>query len=187
MQRLHDVDVAEAGDDALIEQRHLDRRRAAAAGARQHRRRERRGQRLRPERADDRVLGEPGGRHQVHRPEAPRIVEGHDGAGRQAQDDVVVAIERLRRAAVLDAEVAGHAEVHEQRLARGEIGEQVLGPAVQLEDRRARQPGREVGRKRTAQVGAAQDDLVDALADEDGREEPANGFDFGQLGHVPPV
>ena len=94
-----------------------------------------------------------------------------------------MAIERLRRAALLDAEVTGHAEVHQQRLAGREIGEQVLGPAVQLEDGVAGQPGREAGRKRPAQVGAAQDDLGDALADEDRREQPANGFDFGELGH----
>jgi hypothetical protein len=94
-----------------------------------------------------------------------------------------VAIERLRRTALLDAEVAGHAEVHQQRLARREIGEQVLGPAVQLEDRVPREPRGEVDRKWTAQVGAAQDDLGDALADQDGREEPANGFDFGKLWH----
>ena len=94
-----------------------------------------------------------------------------------------MAIERLRRAAVLDAEVTGHPEVHEQRLARREIGEQVLGPAVQLEDRLSGQPGREAGRERTAQVRAPQDDLGNALADEDGREEPANGFDFRELGH----
>jgi len=60
----------------------------------------------------------------------------------------------------------------------------VLGPAVQLEDGVAGQPGREAGRKRPAQVGAAQDDLDDALADEDRREQPANGFDFRELGHA---
>ncbi len=87
-----------------------------------------------------------------------------------------MAIERLCRAARLDAEVTGHAEVHQQRLARREIGEQVLGPTMQLEDRVSGQPRREAGRKRTAQVGAAQDDFGDALADEDGREEPANVF-----------
>jgi uncharacterized membrane protein len=60
----------------------------------------------------------------------------------------------------------------------------VLGPAVQLEDGVAGQPGREPGRKRPAQVGAAQDDLDDALADENRREQPANGFDFRKLGHA---
>ena len=55
---------------------------------------------------------------------------------------------------------------------------------MQLEDGVAGQPGREAGRERTAQVGAAQDDLGDALADEDRREQPANGFDFRELGHA---
>ena len=89
-QRLADIDIAEAGDDALVAERGLQRGLLAGAGSRQHGGVEFIAERLRPERAQQRLLVELGARHQLHRAEAARIVEGDDGAVRHVKHHMVV-------------------------------------------------------------------------------------------------
>jgi hypothetical protein len=96
---------------------------------------------------------------------------------------VVVLVERLRLGALFDAEVAGHPQVHQQRLARGQVGEQVLGAAVELEHSASRQPRGEVVREGAAQVGPAEHDLGDAFSHQHRCQPAADGLDFWQLGH----
>ena len=86
------VDVADAGGDPLIQQRHFQRDLLGPAGAGQRHRVERLGQRLAPEFAQHRVRGQLRVGQQVHQPEAPRIVEGDHVTRVQVEDDVIVRI-----------------------------------------------------------------------------------------------
>jgi hypothetical protein len=81
VQRLAHVDVAEAGDHALIHERDFEGNLLAPAGGRQRGAVELRRQRLGSELAQRRVCRELAGRHQIHHPEAPRVVEEHRCAG----------------------------------------------------------------------------------------------------------
>ena len=84
------------------------------------------------------------GRDQRHVAEAARVVVDDARAARETEHDVVVR-RRLRRARdetrrprlVLDAERAGHAEMHHQRLAGIELAEQIFRATPQREDRSA--------------------------------------------------
>ena len=90
-QRLADIDVAEPGDDPLVEQRRLDRRHLAG---------ERRGQigaveagfeRLRPHAGEQRMRRFLAALDVVDQAEAARIVEAHHGAVVEGQHHMVVA------------------------------------------------------------------------------------------------
>ena len=93
-------------------------------------------QRLDAEPGERRPLVDPFALDEIHRAEAARVVEDDARAIVEAEDDVVVrgelrplVVERRhdQRLAALDAERARHAEVHDQRLAAVERGEQILG------------------------------------------------------------
>ena len=90
VQRLADINVAETGDDLLIQERGLERRLLALAGARQHRSVEFVAERLGPKRAQQRLPVELGARDELHHAEAARIVEGDPRAGRHVEHHVVV-------------------------------------------------------------------------------------------------
>ena len=190
--RLADIDVAEAGDQALVHERRLERR--AAPG---HERRERGAGELVAERLDaDRLemlrSRQFGTRAEVHQAETARIVEDDADARGHVKDDVVVSLalggrmivaRGIRRAALsLDAEGAGHAEMHDQHHAVVEIGEKVFRPPGKRDDPPAGQPPGEAGRKGNAQVGPALLHLEDGRALHDGGKAPADRLDFRQLG-----
>src|ERR1700731_3332896 len=90
MQRLTDVDVAEAGDDALIEQRCLQRRLLAGASGCERCRVELIAERFRTEPAQQRLAVERVTRNDLHEAEAPRVVEQNDRPGRHVKQDVVI-------------------------------------------------------------------------------------------------
>jgi hypothetical protein len=73
--------------------------------------------------------------------------------------------------------------MHQQHLAGGEIGEQILGAPAEPGDGLAFEALHEILRQRPAQVAAARLDLLEARAFHGGREAAAHGLDFGQLGH----
>ena len=73
--------------------------------------------------------------------------------------------------------------MHEQDVAGGEIGEQILGTAAEAFDGPAFEPRDEILRQRPAQVGTPCLDLGEARALHDGRETAAHRLDFGQLWH----
>ncbi len=89
-QRLADVDIAEPGDDALIQQRRLEACFLALAGARQHGGVEFITERLRAQSVEQRFGVELAPRHDLHEAEAARIVEGRDRSRGHVKDDVVV-------------------------------------------------------------------------------------------------
>ena len=90
MQRLADVNVAESGDQRWSNSAALRLVFLPLTGARQHGRVECVAERLRTEPAQQRLGVELLPRHEFHRAEAARIVEGHDRAGRHVKYDVVV-------------------------------------------------------------------------------------------------
>ena len=82
------------------------------------------------------------------------------------------------------AERARHAEMHEQDLARVEIGEQVFGAAAEPGDGAALEPRREIPGQRPAQVAAARLDLVETRAVHHRLESATHRLDLGKLGHA---
>src|SRR5215207_9434656 len=89
-QRLADIDVAEPGDQALIEERRLERRPLAPEKAGDRLPGEFVAERLEPEIAKMRRGVELGPGHEVHQPEPARVVVGDARAVREVEDDVVV-------------------------------------------------------------------------------------------------
>ena len=84
---------------------------------------------------------------------------------------------------VPDAHRARHAEVHQQHVAGGKIGEQVFGAAAEALDGLAGEPLLEVLGDRPAQAAVAHLDLFEARALHGGGEPQADGFDLGKFGH----
>ncbi len=73
--------------------------------------------------------------------------------------------------------------MHQQHVAGGQIGQQVLGAPAEPLDGLALEPRDEILRQRPAQVAAARLHLLEARALHGGRKAAAHGLDFGQLGH----
>jgi hypothetical protein len=122
VQRLADIDVAEARDDPLVEQQRLDRRARPASARRSAGAVEVVAERLRPH-ARKRLVAPARGRHQVDRAEAARIVQ------RQPPPSSV-SISRWSCGADLvriDPPAAGHAEVEDQRVAAVGVDQAVFG------------------------------------------------------------
>ena len=97
--------------------------------------------------------------------------------------DLVVEPARTLQRARLDREAAGHAEVGDPGLACVQARKQVLGPAVQRQDRRSGQPRREPLWQRKAQIGAALIHAGQARALKMRGEAPSDRFNFGKFGH----
>ena len=89
VQRLTDIDIAEARDDALVEQQQLDRGGAPGQSALQLSRVE--VERLRPERPERRPILKAARTHQVQRTEPPGVVQ-RDAAVVVGLDDEVVVL-----------------------------------------------------------------------------------------------
>ncbi len=189
VQRLADIDIAEPGDHALIQQQGLDRRRPAAKGAGEKGGVERVAQRLDPEAVEQLVRVERRRRDEQHEAEAARVVVGDAGAVFHMEDDVIVdraPVAGMMEAAgdlPLDAERAAHAEMHDERLVPVEIGQQIFGPPPQGENASACEPRGEVLREGEAQIRAPLLDAQESRALERGREAPPHSLDLGQFGH----
>ena len=193
VERLAHIDVAEPGDHPLIGKRGLQAGLLAVASAREHRRIERVAERLGTERPQQRFLLQCRARHELHRAETPGVVEGDDRAVRHVEHDVVVG--KMLRTRVVKpaghsadpvpqhAERARHAEMHQQHVAGGEIGEQVFGAPAEPLDGLAFEPRLEIFRQRPAQIAAARFDFREARTFHDRRKAAAHGLDFGQFRH----
>jgi hypothetical protein len=194
MQRFAGVDVAEAGDDALIEQRDFQRHTFAGACRRQCRRIERGGQRFGTERREPARRLPCLGSDDIHHAEPPRIIEDDRRAVGQFEDDVIVPAGALVRPLVArpprrthHTEGAGHAEMHQQGLARAQRDEQVLAAAFDSPNPAPFDPLPEILWKRTTQIGSPQQYAIDRCTAHRPLELAADGFDFGKLRHVLPL
>src|SRR5476651_1207264 len=80
IERLGDIDIAETGDDTLVEQRRFDRRHLAGKRGGQARSVEFVAERLRPDAGEQRMRRQRRLGRVVEQPEAPGVVEADDGA-----------------------------------------------------------------------------------------------------------
>jgi hypothetical protein len=187
MQRFGRVDIPEPRDDPLVEQREFQGHLLPSTRARQRRSVERGRERLRTEPAEHRVARELQRRQQIHEAKAAWIVERDDGTGRHPENDMIVQTGR-RCASVdfgpVDPKRARHAEVHQQRLVRGQRSQEILGAPGQRVDGLPFEPRAKTTRKRTAKVGATQIDADDLLVREMGLELTAHRFDFREFRHA---
>src|SRR5579883_868424 len=193
VQGFADIDVAEPGDEALVEQRRLERPFAAGEQAGKRGAVQIVAERLETEPFERRGVARLVERLDPHRAEAARIVV--DDARAVGEADRHMIMRRIFRAGemefarrrllpvALDAERPRHAEMHDQSLAAVEMDENVFGAARQLDDRPADQPLDEALRKRRAQIGPRQHDALDPRADHRRGEALADGFDFGEFRH----
>src|SRR6185312_3591909 len=95
---------------------------------------------------------------------------------------VVKVAGRLLLARLPDAERAGHAQMHQQHVARGEIGQEVFGPPAEPGHGLALQAGGKILLKRKSQVPAAGFGLDDLGALHHRLQAAADGLDFGPFG-----
>ena len=186
MQRLAGVDVAEAGDQFLVEQRRLDRGGLAFEARREPFGRKGGAERLDAEALEQSVLVEPLGPDQVHQPEAPRVGVTHLSAVAEMKHDMLMLRHfpsRLLPAGepigMVDAEAPGHAEMHHQHFAVVEPGEQIFGAPVERLYLPPGQPRAEILGQRNAQIGAPLLDARERVADQHGLQSPAHGFHLG--------
>ncbi len=193
VERLAHIDIAEARHDALVQQQGLDRLAAPLQGLGQHGGVEVRPQGLGAHALEPGVLVQMGRGHQAHETEAagvvvgdapPRVgvehhmgvlVPGRDGVGEHAGGD------RARK--IFNFKTSGHAQMHHQGLAGGELGQQIFGPAAQMLDPGAGQALHEMVGQGKPQVRPPRQDVGDRMPLERGEQAPADRFDFGKLRH----
>ena len=97
---------------------------------------------------------------------------------------LVMEVARRRGIALVQhVERARHAEMHQQHLAGGDVGQQIFGAPPDPADGLALQPVGEILREREAQVRPARLDPHETRAFHHGLQAAAHGFDFGKLGH----
>ena len=73
--------------------------------------------------------------------------------------------------------------MHEQHVARRQIGQQIFGAAAEAGDGLAFELLGEILRQRPAQIAAMRLHLDETRVLHRGRKPAADGFDFGEFGH----
>src|SRR5689334_22660122 len=111
IERFTNIDIAETGNDALVEQQELDRGKATGQPALQLNGGD--VQRLRPECLEDRPLPQSFGPHQIERSEPSGIVERQSPSLVGIEQQMVMLADLGR----IDPPVSGHAEVEDERIA----------------------------------------------------------------------
>ncbi len=177
-QGLADIDVAEAGDDRLVEQRRLDRGFPAREGVREGGGRKGIVERFGAEAGDQAVGVLRRGRDEIERAEAAGIDEADEGAIVGFEGQVLV-----RQRGGIDRHPAGHAEMDQHRQRAVEPHEHVFATAAEAFDAGAGEELHEALGDRPAQVGPGEDDPGEAAAFELGGEAAHHGFDFGEFRH----
>ena len=177
IESLADVDVAEAGDDSLVEQQQLDRGRAPGKPAPQPVRIE--VERLGPQGLERRPVGKLAGTDQIKRPEPPRVVKRQPPALVRLDQEMVVLADLAR----IDPPVARHTQVKHQGVATLGVDQPIFGTAAKPGDPRARQPLAEIRRERPAQIGPAGLDPLNPAAVKHMGKAANGGLNFGKLGH----
>ncbi len=171
VEHLADIDIAEARNDPLVEERGLDRGLAPLEAGGEVGFVEGIAERFWPDIGQQPMTIERVGGDQIHRAEAAGVVEGNARAGVGIKHHMVMFLGR----GVGEGEAAGHvghalcascagrgnqhaarhAQMNDQGLAGIEIGEDVFRPAAQPIDPCAGQAGGHVRGKWPAQIGAA--------------------------------
>src|SRR5262245_61205351 len=97
---------------------------------------------------------------------------------------VVKAARRVGAAVLENPERPRHAEMHQQDLARGEVGQQIFGPASEPLDGFALEPPDEILRQWPAQVTPARQHMLTTRAFKRRLQAAPDGLHFRQFGHA---
>ena len=189
-QRLVGVDVADAGDERLVEQERLEPARPLAQPAPEVAHRERRVERLRTERREDRAATDLGHQLAGHRvaaveadlPELADVAEADLAAVGQLEDQPHVRV--LGRLGRDDEQLAGHLQVDRQGRVAGQVDDDLLGaPPDGLDPSPGDGLGERLGRVRP-QGPRPRDARADDRRAQDARSQVARDrLDLGKFGH----
>lgn len=182
VQRLADIDVAEAGDAPLVEQGCLERRAPAGEQRPQPPARQLRPERLDAEAGEAGMLFERAPFDQVHEAEAPRVAVDQVLPVIGFEDQVVVAL-RLGRGAFAQHHPPGHAEMGEPRRTVVELREDILRAPSETFDTPALQARREALRQGKAQLCPALLNAPEPPARKRPGQPPHHRLDFRQFRH----
>ena len=163
----------------MVEQQELDRRTSSGKAALHFASVEIEG--LRPERLECGPLVELAGRHEIDRPETPRVVQREPFPLVRLEQQMIV-LSQLR---MIDPPASGHAKVEDHRVVAVGVDQSIFRPAAEPGHFRPRQPLAEVLGKGSAQVGPASLDARDPSTLENALKASDGRFDFGKLGHQP--
>lgn len=166
------VDIAKPGDDMLVEEQQLDRRRSAFEPASKFRRVE--VERLGTQGLDRRPFVKLAGRHEVERAEPARIVERKPVPIVGFEDQMVVLLDHCW----IDPPPSRHAEVKDERVAAVGVDQPIFGAASQPRDAGPGQALAEILGKRAPEVRAAGFDALDPTALEHARQTANRRFNF---------
>ena len=195
MQHFGDIDIAQSGDRALIEQERFEIRLATVREDSEMLRREVAIQRLDADVGEQRVRINLGCGDQQHEPESARVVVGDGGAAAQIKRDVVVLgivaglvhVVADRRGMTSDrrrdCKTPAHAQMHDERVTALDRRHQILGAPAEVDHPPTFEPRGKIRRKRKSQVLASLLKPGDAHAFHDWSQPTPDGFDFGEFGH----
>jgi len=196
VKRFAHIDVAKAGNVALIEQKRFEVRRPALCPVRDVR-----GVQLIAERLNAHFRKVPArvdfvGWHKIHEAKPPRVIVGNTCATFEMEYDMVVSgglIQLMREFTwtdsalirLFDGKTTAHAKMHYERFISFKFRNEVLGAPVEPRYFPAFGSSDEVLWKRKPKVCAALFNALQAHADHDRLQATANGFNFGQFGQNP--
>lgn len=195
-ERLAGVDIADSGDQALVEEGRLDRGRASGEAAVQDIRGEPRAERFGAHARQMLTVLKTGGRDEVDKPETAGVIENDadwPAGSSQVEYDVIVAwigrrciIEgaRLGGAPAFHRKAAGHAEMHDQGVAGRQRTEKIFAATTKLLELRPDDARRKILRQGDPQGGPTGFHMREPRALHGGGEAAADRFDFGQFGHT---
>lgn len=177
VESLADIDIAEACNNALIEQQQLDRGASACQPPLQVARIE--VERLGPESGERGPFVKNLRRHQVYGPESPRVIESQPRSLVGLDQQMIVLLQLI----AIDAPASRHAEVEHQGVLAIGVDQSVFRTAAEVRDGGPCQPLPKLNRKWTAQVGTAGLDVPDPPAFQDSGKSADRCFDLGKFGH----
>ena len=177
VKRFANVNIAQPGDEPLIEKERLDGGAAAGKVTAQAGRVE--VHRLRAEVRDRICLVKRFGRDQVHGAEPARVVERHPPPVVCLENQMVVGVKLGR----IDTPFAAHSQMKHQRIAAVGRDQPEFAAPAERDDGGAGQPLAEIDWKRAAKFETARLDAGDSAAEKNLLKAADGGFDFGKFWH----
>lgn len=171
------IDVAEPGNDMLIEKHELDCSSPPSESPLQFACRKVEG--FRAERHEWRPRPKLVRLEKIERAEAPRIVERESSAFLRLYDEVIV----LGRLRWIDTPVTGHSKMKHKRITAIGIDKAIFCTPAKSDHASPNEPLAKIFRKSTPQVRSPRLDQRDTAALEDLSQSADSCLDFGQLGH----
>lgn len=189
-ERLTDIDIAQAGNDFLIQKGRFDRRLAMLQTGIEGRYREVVRQGLGAELPEPGIGAKFGAWPEFHKPEPPGIIVGHHGAARQGKHDMIVSgvcprvMMKLTKLRLGHGKTPGHPQMHDECLAGRELRGQEFRAPAEPNQLCAGQAGTEIWRHGEPQIRAMKGNGLQALSFHDRREASADGLDLWEFRHL---